>query len=91
MCKEIESYKQQIDSKTNWMNEYVNSCKEKDTQISNLREDKQELLKQLGVTKHLENELNRYKQQNQELSEQQVTLEQNLSEKEKKLVLLTEN
>lgn len=41
------------------MNEYVNSCKEKDTQISNLREDKQELLKQLGVTKHLENELNR--------------------------------
>jgi len=34
------------------MNEYVNACKEKDSTISNLKEDKQELLKQIGVTKH---------------------------------------
>lgn len=33
------------------MNDYVNACKDKDSTIANLKEEKLELSKQIGVTK----------------------------------------
>lgn len=73
------------------MNEYVNSCKVNDSLISQLKEEKQDLEKQIGTTKQLQTEIKQSKQQNKELSQHKEYIELNLSEKEKKITELLEN
>lgn len=89
--EEINKLKNTIEIKTKWAKDYVKSFKENDLLILELKKEIKELEKQIENGRNYEEEINRKSQQNIELSQHIDYIEQNLSEKEKKVVELVEN